>query len=258
MTSSSPSSSSSSPSSSEARPAPLLSYVSYNHELLKLRLLNVHSDWLYRYKISTERSIDEQRKAEFTRGHSLHVPGFSLSTFPIRRIHSASAARVGQQQHEGKQEGKDEQELDDLPFIYALDAQQSAARVSRLSRSLRRAVMLGSSRHLFRSEDEVAEEREDEAAQQRRHAEDRQRRVQRWKSRLSESRAAAAVALLALGSVLPFSCRRLRLTERKTRSSRKQRPARRERRQRRSSSAPRRSPLHAPPPHLQRLHRSPQ
>ena len=55
-----PSSSSTSTSSSPS--FPLLSVVSYNHELLKQRLAQLHVDWLYHYKLSTERSIDDQRK----------------------------------------------------------------------------------------------------------------------------------------------------------------------------------------------------
>ena len=200
----------SSSSSSSPPTFPLLSLVSYNHELLKLRLANIHSDWLFQYKLQTEKPIDDQRKqgthphthtshpnllhpraaaltpravlasaAEFIRGHSLHIPGFALSNYPIRRVWSNLLTQHNADEAEDEEE--DEQK----------EPEEGKAWTPRFSSTAvvrhRSDTMLGASCHAFCTEEERRLLREDEAAERRERLTRKRQRQSRWKAEVDSA-----------------------------------------------------------------------
>ena len=172
-------------------PSPLLSVVSYNHDILKLRLARLHFDFLYNYKLYTERTVDDNRRAEFTRGHSIHIPGYELDTYPIRKVW-AHLFDSKQQQQAASETGKEEQRVDEDDEEVAGEErarQQYAPKVAveQHAGTVRTAPSLGLPHHLFRSEEEREEEERDEAElTEQRLARKRARREQ-WRHEIKRA-----------------------------------------------------------------------
>ena len=182
--------------------------VSYNHDLLKLRLANIHNDWLFQYKLQTEKTIDDQRKqgtplthphchclchppklrvliapllsaVEFIRGHSLHIPGFSLSNFPIRRVWSTLL--TANPSSTAEEDAADEQKA--AADVRAATAHRPTAAVVRR----RSDAMLGASHHLFCSDEERRILRQDEAAERQQRLTRKRERQSRWKAEIDSA-----------------------------------------------------------------------
>lgn len=166
-------------------PYPLLSFVSYNHDILKLRLSRLHVDFLYNYKLYTERTVDDNRRTELTRGHSIHVPPFNLSTYPIRRVWARLLDRgwdgVGEV---GKEEVKVEEDEDEERAEVERAREQYTTRVARGQQAGRegRVAQLGLPQHLFRSEQERMEDERDEKEQTEQRLARKRTRREQWRN----------------------------------------------------------------------------
>ena len=172
--------------SASLAPYPLLSFVSYNHDILKLRLSRLHVDFLYHYKQYTERTIDDNRRTEVTRGHSIHVPGYQLDTYPVRKVWAQLLdTDRNELQSESKEEveaGDDDEERAEVErarehYTTVKAGQQSTART-------RRGPQLGLSHHLFRKEHEqIDDEREHKERTEQRLTRKRARKEQ-WRNEI--------------------------------------------------------------------------
>ena len=172
--------------SASLAPYPLLSFVSYNHDILKLRLSRLHVDFLYHYKLYTERTVDDNRRSEFTRGHSIHVPGFNLDTYPIRRVwahlfHDNAVSDAAE-----KEEAKAEEEEDgERAEVERAKARYAATLVGEQSASRSRQVpQLGLPHHLFRSEQERMEDERDEKEQTEQRLARKRARKEQWRNEI--------------------------------------------------------------------------
>ena len=170
--------------SASLAPYPLLSFVAYNHEILKLRLSRLHVDFLYNYKLATERTVDDVRRAEFTRGHSIHVPHFDLDTYPIRRVWArlfdGRLGEVGKEEvKEGEEEDEERAEVERAKAHYA-----AAVAAEQRSSRARRVPQLGLPHHLFRSEQERMEDERDEKEQTEQRLSRKRARKEQWRNEI--------------------------------------------------------------------------
>ena len=165
-------------------PYPLLSFVSYNHDILKLRLSRLHVDFLYNYKLYTERTVDDNRRAEFTRGHSIHVPGFDLDTYPVRRVWAQLFDAKRDVFEEGKEEVKADEDDEERAVVERAKQHYATSVAEQPVARARRVPQLGLPHHLFRSEQERIEDERNEKEQTEQRLARKRARRERWRNEI--------------------------------------------------------------------------